>query len=151
MVKQKEDIQGLTSHFVGVSRRDLIATMTPRELILGDQADDNEVSTILGKCRVVRRAPLSKKMTKDETPPYRYCGRRCFCRCSFSGRGRPTPWCLCLPLRFDPSSSRQSRCCGYCRLQSRTMARILAWTLAMTLGSPVGDTYHSRGCKARPR
>eukprot|EP00562_Extubocellulus_spinifer_P000605 CAMPEP_0178488820 /NCGR_PEP_ID=MMETSP0696-20121128/10057_1 /TAXON_ID=265572 /ORGANISM="Extubocellulus spinifer, Strain CCMP396" /LENGTH=814 /DNA_ID=CAMNT_0020116601 /DNA_START=367 /DNA_END=2811 /DNA_ORIENTATION=- len=64
---KKEDIQGLTSHFVGVSRRDLIATMSPRELILGDQADDNEVSTILGKCRVVRRSPLSKQMT-EETP-----------------------------------------------------------------------------------
>ena len=34
--------------------------MTPRELVLGDQADDNEVSTILGKCRVVSRPPLPK-------------------------------------------------------------------------------------------
>ena len=58
---QKEDISGLTSHFVGVSRKELLATMTPRELILGDQADDNEVSTILGKCRVVSRPPLPKK------------------------------------------------------------------------------------------
>ena len=51
--RQKEDIQGLTSHFVGVSRRHLLKTMGPRELILGDQADNNEISTILGKCRVV--------------------------------------------------------------------------------------------------
>lgn len=58
--RQKEDIQGLTSHFVGVSRRHLLKTMGPRELILGDQADDNEISTILGKCRVVRRPPLVK-------------------------------------------------------------------------------------------
>ena len=58
--QQKEDISGLTSHFVGVSRKELLATMTPRELILGDQADDNEVSTILGKCRVVSRPPLPK-------------------------------------------------------------------------------------------
>ena len=43
-----------------------MSTMKPTELVLGDQADENEISTILGRCQVVRRRP---------TPPASHNGR----------------------------------------------------------------------------
>jgi hypothetical protein len=40
-----------------ISRLQLIGTMADRDLILSDQADDNDVLTILGKCTVLMRRP----------------------------------------------------------------------------------------------
>lgn len=40
-----------------ISRLQLLGTMADRDLILSDQADDNDVLTILGKCTVLMRRP----------------------------------------------------------------------------------------------
>lgn len=62
---KKADIESLGGTFVGASRERLLATMTDQDLILGDQTDDNEVPTILGKCRVFRALPLSREHPKN--------------------------------------------------------------------------------------
>ena len=54
---KKEDVAGLGGDFVPFSRQHILSSMTARDLLLGDQRDDNEVSAILGKCRVIRCRP----------------------------------------------------------------------------------------------
>jgi hypothetical protein len=46
--------------FQGKSKKALLSSMGPRDLVLSEHSDDNEVFTILGKCRVARRQPLNK-------------------------------------------------------------------------------------------
>lgn len=58
---KKEDMAGIGGTYIGVkSRKALLETLSPRDLILGDQFDDNEVPTILGTCNVIRCAPSEK-------------------------------------------------------------------------------------------
>jgi len=57
---KKYDVQALKGEFVGISREQLLSSMTPRDILLGEQTDINEVGTILGKCRVLRLKPLSE-------------------------------------------------------------------------------------------
>lgn len=40
--------------------------MTPRDILLGEQTDINEVSTILGKCKVVRLKPETQSSTDEK-------------------------------------------------------------------------------------
>lgn len=46
--------------FQGTSKKALLNSMGPRDLVLSEHSDDNEVTTILGRCRVARRRPLGK-------------------------------------------------------------------------------------------
>lgn len=46
--------------FKGKSKQSLLSSMGPRDLVLSEHSDDNEVFTILGRCRVARRQPLDK-------------------------------------------------------------------------------------------
>jgi len=46
--------------FQGKSKKALLSSMGPRDLVLSEHSDDNEVFTILGRCRVARRQPLDK-------------------------------------------------------------------------------------------
>jgi len=46
--------------FQGISKKALLNAMRPRDLVLSEHSDDNEVPTILGRCRVARRRPLEK-------------------------------------------------------------------------------------------
>mmetsp|Transcript_8300 Transcript_8300/g.12288 ORF Transcript_8300/g.12288 Transcript_8300/m.12288 type:complete len:563 (-) Transcript_8300:290-1978(-) len=67
---KKEDMAGIGGTYVGVkSRKALLETLGPRDLILGDQFDDNEVPTILGTCNVIRCAPSEKS---EEVPKGSY-------------------------------------------------------------------------------
>ena len=43
--------------FPGINRRNFINALTPQVLILGEQSDDNEVATILSKCKVLQCRP----------------------------------------------------------------------------------------------
>jgi len=58
---KREDITSLDGQFIGVSRKDLLSAMTPRDLLLSDDTDANEVSTILSTCRVLRRKSVASK------------------------------------------------------------------------------------------
>ena len=44
-----------------------MATMSPRDLVLTDQSDDNFVSTVLGKIRVLRQKPLNPSSSEAES------------------------------------------------------------------------------------
>lgn len=65
---KKEDVEGLRGSLVvdeggdcngrGKSREKILATMNPQDLVLTDRADDNAISTVLGKIQVERRRPL---------------------------------------------------------------------------------------------
>lgn len=54
---KKSDVVSIRGQFVGVSRSELVSAMTPRDILLGEQTDINEISTILGKCKVIRIKP----------------------------------------------------------------------------------------------
>jgi len=55
---KQEDVDGLGGAMIGpISRLQLVGMMTNRDLILSNQVDDNDVSTILGKCTVIMRRP----------------------------------------------------------------------------------------------
>ena len=57
----------MRGQFIGISRQNILSHLTPRDLLLGETADENEVSTILGKCRILRRnpGPLEKQGGHD--------------------------------------------------------------------------------------
>lgn len=61
---KKEDVAGMNGWFQGMSKKALLSSMGPRDLVLSEHSDDNEVPTILGRCRVARRRPLVKS-SKD--------------------------------------------------------------------------------------
>ena len=42
--------------------------MSPRDILLGEQSDVNEISTILGRCRVIRLKPLKDDGSTSPTP-----------------------------------------------------------------------------------
>eukprot|EP00978_Attheya_sp_CCMP212_P011870 scaffold29472_cov53-Attheya_sp.AAC.6 len=54
---KKADLEGIDGKFVGLSKSQLLSSMTSKDLVLGDCKDDNEISTLLGKCHVLRRKP----------------------------------------------------------------------------------------------
>jgi len=54
---KRDDIAGLSGNFEGISQEDLLYLMTPRDLLLGNQVDENEITTILGKCQILYRKP----------------------------------------------------------------------------------------------
>ncbi len=41
--------------------------MTRRDILLGEQTDINDISTILGKCRIIRRKPLKKNDSESSS------------------------------------------------------------------------------------
>mmetsp|Transcript_36999 Transcript_36999/g.67892 ORF Transcript_36999/g.67892 Transcript_36999/m.67892 type:complete len:977 (-) Transcript_36999:188-3118(-) len=64
---KKENVEGLKGNFVveggangGDSKEEIMATMASQNLVLTDQSDDNVISTILGKIKVVKRKPLDQ-------------------------------------------------------------------------------------------
>ena len=66
-IRQKKDLQEIGGTFAGLNRRNFLNAMTPQALILGEQTDDNEVSTILAKCQVLRRCPIAAAGSLDAT------------------------------------------------------------------------------------
>lgn len=58
------DVQQLKGTFAGpLTKQQLLATITNRDLVLSNQYDDNDVLTVLDKCTVVNRRP------GEEIPP----------------------------------------------------------------------------------
>mmetsp|Transcript_14988 Transcript_14988/g.18281 ORF Transcript_14988/g.18281 Transcript_14988/m.18281 type:complete len:739 (+) Transcript_14988:189-2405(+) len=55
---KKSDVVKLSGQFIGVSRQQLLSSLTARDLLLGEQSDVNNVTTILGKCKVLRCKPV---------------------------------------------------------------------------------------------
>jgi hypothetical protein len=52
------DVQQLKGTFAGpLTKQQLLATITNRDLVLSNQYDDNDVLTVLDKCTVVNRRP----------------------------------------------------------------------------------------------
>mmetsp|Transcript_18441 Transcript_18441/g.39885 ORF Transcript_18441/g.39885 Transcript_18441/m.39885 type:complete len:940 (-) Transcript_18441:58-2877(-) len=72
---KKEDLEGIKGSFVveggtnnGTSSKDeILATMTSQDLVLTDKSDDNVISTILGKVKVVERKPLDQSKDVEMT------------------------------------------------------------------------------------
>jgi len=62
---KKEDIASLKGQFDGISRQEILSSLSPRDLLLGEIADENEISTILGKCSVVRCKPAAPSKEAD--------------------------------------------------------------------------------------
>ena len=62
----------MNGYFTGTTKKGLLNVMCARDLVLGNHTDDNEVPTLLGRCRVARRRPLkrgkSKEAPKDDIP-----------------------------------------------------------------------------------
>lgn len=53
--------------FEGISRQVILSHLTSRDLLLSETSDENHITTILGKCRVLRRkpGPLKPDSSKD--------------------------------------------------------------------------------------
>jgi len=72
------------------SREEIMATMASRDLVLTDQSDDNAISTVLGKIKVVKRKPLdwssssSDNMKTSNDPRGGVRGGVFFCRYNLS-------------------------------------------------------------------
>ncbi len=66
---QKCDVEGLKGDFVGVPRKKILSSMSPRDILLSEQTDINEISTILGKCRVLRVKPPSEDKPSGSSGP----------------------------------------------------------------------------------
>ena len=56
-------MQAIKGNYVGVNRRQFLNSLTSEHLVLGEQTDDNEVSTIFAKCNVIRRCPSKSLLT----------------------------------------------------------------------------------------
>jgi hypothetical protein len=54
---QKDDLQTLKGTFDEISRKNILSHLGPRDLLLSETRDVNEVDSILGRCHVVRRKP----------------------------------------------------------------------------------------------
>ena len=67
---KKEDLEGVSGRFtvvganLGNGREAILASMSPQHVILTDQSDDNALSVILGKVKVVKTNPV--KQFSDE-------------------------------------------------------------------------------------
>ena len=48
-----------------MSKEEVLSRMSPRDMIMGDQSDINEVACLLGKCRVLWRKPSRKSARND--------------------------------------------------------------------------------------
>lgn len=65
--QQKDDVAGLRGTFDGISKQTILNHLHPRDLLLGEIEDENEISTILGKCHVSRCAPDMTLDIKDSS------------------------------------------------------------------------------------
>jgi len=70
---KKENLAGLKGKFVvegGTSRRNskeaILASLASQDLVLTDRSDNNSISTVLGKIKVVKRKPLVDHSFDDE-------------------------------------------------------------------------------------
>jgi len=70
---KKEEIKGLTARFIiqdqttrGDAKEQIFDAMSSNDLILTDQSDENDVTSILRKATVVRRKPLDGPDVDDE-------------------------------------------------------------------------------------
>lgn len=67
---KKEDLEGLSGRFAvdgvnpGNEREAILASMSPQHVILTDQSDDNAITVIMGKVKVVKTNPV--KQFSDE-------------------------------------------------------------------------------------
>ncbi|KAL7540990.1 hypothetical protein ACHAXR_010541 [Thalassiosira sp. AJA248-18] len=74
---KKEELEGLKGSFVveggsnygGSAKEEILESMASQDLVLTDQSDDNTVSAILGKVKVVKRKPLTQSVDVDMTVP----------------------------------------------------------------------------------
>jgi len=94
---KKEDIKGLSGRFIiqgqatrGDAKDQIFDAMSSKDLILTDQSDDNDVTSILRKATVVRRKPLDGSDDREMSIPdgafvCRY--ELNFCPASSSGGG----------------------------------------------------------------
>ena len=80
---KKEDLEGIRGSFVvedaangGSTEDEVLARMSPRDLVFTDQSDDNAVTAILGKARVMKWKPGDQSVEKDMPDP----NRRFICR-----------------------------------------------------------------------
>lgn len=75
---KKEDLEGIRGSLVvegvanGGRRDDVLATMSSQELVLTDQLDDNVITAIIGKTRVVKRKPGDQSFTPNGSFICRY-------------------------------------------------------------------------------
>jgi hypothetical protein len=74
------DLQQLKGNFVGpLTKQQLLATITHRDLILSNQYDDNDVLTVLDKCTVVNQRPEEEIPSPDTFPPGLFVSRYSIC------------------------------------------------------------------------
>lgn len=62
---QRDDLVGLKGTFDEIPRQKVLSLLRPRDLLLSETRDENEVNSILGKCSVIRRKPDLLKPTSD--------------------------------------------------------------------------------------
>lgn len=69
---KKEDMEGIRGNLVvegvanGGSKDDILTKLSPQDLILTDQYDDNVITAIMGKARVVKRNPTYQSIQENE-------------------------------------------------------------------------------------
>jgi hypothetical protein len=71
---KKEDLEGIRGSFVvegtangGGTKDELLSKMSSQDLVLTDQSDDNVVTSIIGKARVVKRKAGDQSIEEDRT------------------------------------------------------------------------------------
>ena len=73
---KKEDLEGIRGSFVvegtaneGGTKDEVLARMSSQDLVLTDQSDDNVVTSIIGKARVLKRKTGDQSIQEDRTDP----------------------------------------------------------------------------------
>ena len=95
---KKEDLEGISGRFVmdemgekrGNVRESILATMSAQDVILTDQSDDNAISSILGKVKVVRMKPvdiMSRDKATNETKSNNFICRYTISMCPANSPG----------------------------------------------------------------
>lgn len=73
---KKEDLEGVSGRFVleeGNNRENMrefiLASMSAHDVVLTDQSDDNAISSILGKAKVVKKNPADQSTDRESNEP----------------------------------------------------------------------------------
>jgi len=70
---KKEDMEGIRGNLVvegvgsGGTTDDILTNLSPQDLVLTDQYDDNVITTIMGKARVVKKNPTYQSIQENES------------------------------------------------------------------------------------